>query len=391
MSTGVILSSTAALTGTQIKQLRELIALKFTLDDLEMVVREDLNRRLAALVELPKPFDQVVFNLIAALERENCLRDLVRAVGERRPHLKSHLDAILSGAEQFDPDRDTDHPRRLRQFGNEFHQRREWFGYLNAYKELHELLHNLSGMLRQIANDADRRTKDSTPIPDTTAADLRQWVDDARRWSAQAEFPGAPPLCVWVPRFAAAVEAFLGSDPAAHPTALANIARLPGQQLGHLNGELVACARRLDTKRLIVVLDNLPIRALGLTDTVARFRDPCARLEALIDDHDICQQIDTELRLADSLAAPTPTTLLGWDDVQQWLDQLGIRRPNDSRVTRTCRAADAFHAAPTAESFQDLHEKFSDLFKKTDEALLRVTNQLVLAAVDLAEKLEELR
>ena len=72
MSTGVILPSPAALSGTQIKQLRELISLKFTLDDLEMVVREDLNRRLAVLVELPKPFDQVVFNLISALERENC-------------------------------------------------------------------------------------------------------------------------------------------------------------------------------------------------------------------------------------------------------------------------------------------------------------------------------
>ncbi len=382
----VIPHPAAELNGAQVKALKDLISLRFNQDELEILVREDFNQRLHLLVDASKPFSTVVFKLIDWFERNSIIPELMQAVGVHKPGLQPDLQAIREGTPSpvaVPVDR-----AKLRQFGLEFRGRRVWFGYLNAYKELHELLHNLSGILPQIQEEAAERSRNGSPIPETTVEDLHQWVEDGRRWAAETEHPKAPPLAVWVPKFASAVDDLLGADAAKYASAFANLARIPDQQLRDLNIQLVACARRLKVSDLVDLLDNLPIAELGLTAQVASFRDPCQRLEQLIDDHDLCQNIDNELRLAAGIATVVPAAILGWSDVRNWLEQLAVLRPNDSRVTRTRRAADAFDATPSSDTFHDVVEKFDDLFKKTDEALLKVTNNLLRAATVLADALE---
>src|SRR5262245_31756009 len=251
----------AAFTGPQLRALRELIALRCDLDDLKMICREDLGKRLNTWVNEAKGFDVVVFDLIDRLEQEELLGTFVAAVAARKINFARELEAIVAGA--VPTPFMSKNKAEVHRFSDEFTQRRVWFQYLNVYKELHELLHNLDSFMAQLEEEAGNRANEGFPISEATAADLRQWVEGARTWVAQAE-PCGPPLSVLVRDFSQAVEEFLGTDATSHADALASLARLPGQQLSYLNSRLVGCARELKVDDLIKLLDQLPIPALGL-------------------------------------------------------------------------------------------------------------------------------
>jgi hypothetical protein len=377
------------LSGAQVKTLREFIAGRFTLADLRMLTREEFDLHLRTLVDENKSVNEIAFELIDRFNAEGRIAELVEAVAERRPLLRESLGAILAArVPEGPPPPEGD---ELNDFREALGRRRKWIRHLTAYKELHDILQNVGDVNPQIRDEAKARDEGGAAIPESTAATLRQWARECRRWVGETEFPLAPPLSVWVTRFEAAVADFLGGDAARRHRALERISGLPGEQLAHLNGELVACAGRVEAAELVLLLDRVPIATQSLTASVVRFREPCVSLDHLIADHRLCQQVDGELRKAAAVWGVRPATTddLEWADALSWLGQLAAQRPGDYRVTRTRRAADAFAARPSAETFRGLTETFNDLFKKTDERLLRVTSQLVLAANDLTEALRE--
>jgi hypothetical protein len=376
------------MTGAQIRALRELVSVKTDSDELSMLMREDLDLRLDALTSVNKKFDILVFELIETLERNGNLSRFIEAFSSRKPYLSADLEAILSGssARQL---RSIDR-EQIKQLRLEFRERRENFGYLKAYKKLHDVLHAISGVVPQLKKEAEDRAKINVPIPEDTVDNLEQWRDDAVAWSSKTEHPNLPPISDWVPRFEAAVHSFLGEDSVRHAKALASIARVPGQQLSSLNNQLVYCAANLKVEELVNHLDEMPIIELGLAPAVARFRDPCMRLGAMIEDHHACQRIDVELQLAGGLAVYSPEEIEDWANVKECLAKLAGRR-SSKEVSRTQLAADVFEKTPSASSFGSFFEKFSKMFKKIDEELLVITTELLDDATNLSDALEGLK
>src|SRR5215831_13898696 len=96
--TGVV-AAPPVLDGGQVKALRELISLRFSLDELEILTREDLNRQLSTLVDVRKPYDKIVFDLIERLDQDGFLTKLAAAVETRKPFLKPQVRMILGNEE----------------------------------------------------------------------------------------------------------------------------------------------------------------------------------------------------------------------------------------------------------------------------------------------------
>jgi hypothetical protein len=295
----------------------------------------------------------------------------------------------------------------VKRFAGRFRSRRVLFQYLKAYKQLHEVLHELNDYLGQLRAEADARRTARTEVSRTTAAALRNWAADAARWWQQTEHPDAVPL--WVNQLAKATEDFLGRDADLHPRALARLTNLPKVNLVALNVRLLDCARRLRADELFLDVNNVPWliesgaarrlnaaadevarRLNAVADAAERFRDPCRRLVDAICHDALCQEIDTQLQEAQGMGARSPDEVLGWDVVQGHLTKLAQERLGDLKVAATMTALAAFKAEPSARTFDRLREAFAVMFKAMDVNLLSVTTDLLLAAERLINSLEAL-
>lgn len=136
-----------ALNGPQIGALTQILVTAFSRSELTILVRVKLNVDLAAEVSTDDAWRNVAYDLIDTLDRRGQAIDLIRAIREERPRdttLISFCDPLLSqtnGAAQQIP---TDALRKaVAAFNNVFGERIEYFKYLNAYKVLHDVLHEL--------------------------------------------------------------------------------------------------------------------------------------------------------------------------------------------------------------------------------------------------------
>lgn len=358
------------------------------LSALTRLVHFRMNVELARVVLVADTFDNVVYAFVRWTERHGRFAELVQVVAEEFPH-RTDLQALRAESVKAVPAADRLPATSPEEFAEEFRRRRCYLRHMNAYKQLHDILHELDGYLPQVRQEAEAREKARTPIPQATTVVLRAWAEAADTKAEETEFRNAPPP--WVKQFRTNIEDFLGNNAERQSRALARIAILPGQELRPLNRQLADCARRLGVANLVGLLDDMLLTTDGLNTAAARFRAACVSLIALTQDHDLCQLIDTEFRLAKGAAPESSKAMLGWDEVVDWLSELSERRPGDHRVARTWKAANSFRQVPNADMFQDLMEKFDDLFKKIDEALLTVTSQLLLAAIEMEDALGGLR
>ncbi|WP_254510172.1 hypothetical protein [Anatilimnocola floriformis] len=374
--------------GAQLKSLRELVSIKTNSDELSVLVREELDTRLDLLASVDKKFDVVVFQMIQSLERDDKLVRFIEVLSVRKPHLQACLTAILAG-DSIQPPAAYD-IRRLEDLRKEFENRRENFKHLKAYKKLHDTLHAVSGVMPQVKIEHKSRVTDQMPISDVIVDTLEDWKDDIEKSWSRTEDPDPPPG--WVTKFQTAIDQFLGNDPSKHVKALDGIENIPQQQLRSLNEKLVSCATKLEAQKLVGMIDAMPTQSLGLTGEVARFRNPCDRLVALVSDHKLCQRINDELQSAAAAAARlslySVEEIDDWPEMQRclqrWAGQSALKE-----VVRTQGAADQFKSSPSAATFRSLIEKFSKLFKKTDEKLLSLTEDLFDASHELHASLEK--
>lgn len=356
---------------------------------------------------------KIAFDLVEVALQHGHLRDLVVELRDVRPGVPEivalaaalGLPARVGGAAATREIPDAVREAVIR-FNERFRDRRKLFGFLNAYKQLHDVLHDLHDFRAQIETVAAavRHSPEDAPDPTAVTDPLTDWVARGKESARRTQFPNAPSK--WIARFEKAVtdlSAELTKTDAATidgpklDRAVEILAHLPVDEQKDLNARLVECAMQLDTDELVDQMDRILMElsqagAAGpLTEElragVGPFRALCRGLSVLIDDHNDCQEVDGALREAAGLPEITPDRLSEWAEIKAWLQKIAERHPDDLRATRTSQSTAQFEQASaagdkkrTAQVFTRLQERFDDLFLNTDKALLEVTRDLLAAA-----------
>jgi hypothetical protein len=385
------------LTGQDIDEFTKIICESFDRDELAYLVRTKLNTNLDDTVAPGAAMKLTAFRLIDDLNRRERVLELIQVVRNARPNVAAVQEFCNPVRDQKNRVETSEALRKATAaFNNGFQERNELFKYLNAYKELHDVLHKLQSFHPKVeAALADRKTNPSQPLAEEVSDFLQEQVEIAGENVKEIEFPDRPPA--WIAKLATAVEVITGSDVAKMPRQVERLKTLPFEGLGAMNEKLFENARRLQPKQLIGSLNDI-LSALGtdgkpttakLRGEVDGFRSLCAELDDLINAHNLCQKIDDSLREAAGLpSVNSPGELSDWGDAKKSLDDLALQRKNDRRVQRTNEAAKWFEAANQAQAFRTLMERFDDLFMETDKALLKVTNKLPRKAMALHTALE---
>src|SRR5262245_10761807 len=268
------------------RRLHAAILSSYDANSLATMLKLDMSVDLFTVVP-PAEFSAVVTSFLSWLEHDGRLAEFLNAAVKDRSNrqdLASLRDEHLAGSAPPGGLPAAEIVQGVSRFAERFRGRREWFQYLRAYKQLHDLLHDLAGYLGQLRTEADARRTTGTAVSATSAAALRRWASEAARWWRQTE--RRDPLPLWVTQFNEATENFLGADPALHARALARLASLPATNLLTLNAEMLNCARRLEAQELLADLDTVR-RFIGtggaprlddLGHAVDAFADPCTRL-----------------------------------------------------------------------------------------------------------------
>ena len=292
------------------------------------------------------------------------------------------------------PDRDV-----VVRFNERFQQRKRQLGYLRAYKQFHDILHDLHDYGPQIDKAVAGLTRPPAdgPSPQSVADTLDEWRTAARRSVGETEFPDHPPR--WIKRFETAVAEVLAGlstgvadAPQAEKVARAAqvLGNLPAEVQVELNEDLLNSALRLNTDELIELMNKMLVGLVGsgadpVRARVESFRQYCQSLKGLIDDHDRCQKVDGALQEAVGLVGKSPSLPSQWADVCVWLDAIVAARPGHLYASRAAESASLFgkvaddpkQAGPVLALFR---ERFEKLFFQTDKDLLELTKDLVTAA-----------
>jgi hypothetical protein len=392
-----------SLNGQQFGELRDIVARVFKIDDLVQLMRVELNVPLGEIVAVQRPMLNVAFDLIEWLEPRERTLDFIRALRKNRadvPDVVRFCDPFLGaapvgggagGPSAPGAPGDANAVALVIEFRAVFEQRRLQFGYLNAYKALHDVLHKLQDQQVAIAQAVQRfRAAPTDPLELTRiAAQLEdELVTMAKDSLPNTEFPDEQGE--WVKSFENAVRELTAAldppDLERLGRAVTVLAVLHNQQPA-LNQELVRCAKRLRTADLVTrmerILAALGAKAAGLRARLTRFADLCQRLTALTIDHDACQIVEPLLATV-TAPAVTRDQIADWPETLAAVLRIAARRPKDTMAARLARYATGFDAATDAKAatgqFTLMREQFGRLFNKTDEDLLSVTDNLVREA-----------
>lgn len=398
------------LTGAQVGELKNLLVDAFKLNDLIQVVHIRMNIRLGEIVAISRPFLDVCYDFIEWLEHRNRTKEFLAVVRAERssvPEVLRFCDPFLvvTDKNQFTPGPPPDPDRLLTlvvEFRLLFGKAQVWFRRLGSYKALHDVLHKLQ--FQHMATQLEVHNFRAAPnealklriIADSLEDDL---VTRAKQALPSTEFPEKSGR--WVGKFEQAVrnlrDALEPPNMVALDRAVAILGTLPNQQ-ADLNGELVSCAKRLETEELVRRVEGIlagldqdsAFNITELRDRLSQFKATCERLAVLTLDHDICQELETYLAQVNPTEA-TAATVFNWTDLFAGVLRIAARRPDDKAASRMVGYARKFDAAAepkaAATEFTLLREQFKRLFYKTDEDLLSVTEQLVENADKLGAQL----
>src|SRR5262249_45967376 len=156
----------------------------------------------------------VVFELINNLDREERVPELARALVRARPNNAGLRDLYRtlepSGAGK-QPRDNSELRRAITNFNQRVQERDPPVPYPNAYKELHDVLHELQSFLPNICDAVGARVTDSgAPLPEDVDFSLRDCLVRAQRNAQDIEFPDHPPG--WIVKLETAVDVIAGTD-----------------------------------------------------------------------------------------------------------------------------------------------------------------------------------
>jgi hypothetical protein len=406
-------------TRTLAERSRDALLESFSASDLLMLVGDRLRINLDEVVNRNQEHNAVVFDLVRWALRKGRLCELLSAAADRVPGkpilaaLCSECVSGSSGTPQSAAER-----ARLRdavvRFAERFRQRQRSVRLLEAYKSLHDILHELEGFQDTINRAvAAARGGPAGPDAESVVDQLRDWAAAAAEWAKQTRAPQIHRK--WTRSFDEHVEviakALTGSGPLPADfnsattgsrsdvnRAVECLANLPAERQSGLNDLLIETLADFQSNDLQQPLAEV-LDAVWATSGGAAFEDRLtafnAAVQAVADrsrDHDFCQKVSDILIQACQLTVVTADKVTAWADVCNWLNQLAGYRPTDQRVKRTAESAKRFDEATTpAEAtvaFRRLEERFADLFYVTDKSLLADTQRLVSTADALSAHLD---
>ena len=363
------------------ERLCDALADAFDLPALTRLAAFDLNVTLANVVWTQTTFTAVLFEFVRWCRRYGRLGEFVASAAKVFP-ARVDVQALKQEFDQTQPDQPAG-VGELARFAGLFAAHRTGFKYLQAYKKLHDVLHDLDGMRGELAEQQEARATAGTPLPTVTINALNKCVRETSEWDKKCDRASPNP---WVVGFATDVAELLGPDDEEklrHATALSGILDLPSQQLAVMNSKLVSAALRLEladmADLLDVRLDALPL----LAEAVTGFRKVCVQFAGLITAHTLCQQIDTEVRPAETDPPKTTGEFPRWKRVRGWLDELAALRPDDPNASLSMAAAARFAAGGGVPAFDEFADTFAGWFLALDKEIVDASTPLMLAASEL--------
>jgi hypothetical protein len=394
-------------TRTLAERVRAALLECFSPDDLRILVSDRLDVQLQ-WVTPDRPFTVVVFDLVEWTRRNGKFCELLAAAAERvpgKPILAELCAECWSGVgrKPTSPAAKGILRDAVVQFAERFRVRQRSVRLLEAYKSLHDILHELEGYQDTINRAvAAARGGPPGPDPESVVDELRDWATAAADWAEKTRRPDRHRP--WVQDLGRSVEvvagALSGTDPQSDVVnrAVERLANLPAERQSGLNDLLIETLADFQT-------DELQQPLAGVLDAVrtagggAAFEERLTAFQAAVQavadrsrDHDLCQKVSDTLIQACRLTVVTADKVTDWTNASVWLNQLAGYRPADQRAKRTAESAKRFNeAASPAEAtaaFRRLEERFADLFYFTDKALLADTQKLVTSADSLSALLD---
>jgi hypothetical protein len=395
-------------TQTLTERVRDALLDAFTVSDLTILLSDRLGTTLDDVVNRNQGNRAVVFDLVQWALRQRRLCELLAVAAERVPGRPILADLcsecrVLPPTDATTPIDDD----RLREavvlFAERFRQRKRSVRWLEAYKSLHDVLHELEEFQDSIHRAvAASRGGPPGPDPEGVADQLRDWAATARDRADQTKRPDRHRP--WVQELGRSVDvvalALTGAAPPADVVdrAVERLANLPPERQSGLNDLLIDTLADFNTddlqQPLAQVLDA--VRAARGGDEFERrlteFQEAVKTVADRSRDHDLCQRVSDVLIQAFRLNVVTIDKITDWTEARAWLNELAGYRPNDLRTQRTAESANKFdqaNAGPEATAaFRRLEERFADLFSFTDKALLADTQRLVSTADALSGHLD---
>jgi hypothetical protein len=379
----------------------------FSPDDLRMLVSDRLEVKLQ-WVTPDRSFAVVVFDLVEWTRRNGKFCELLAAAAERvpgQPILAALRDECRSGGGRRPASPAAKEVLRdaVVQFAERFRVRQRNVRLLEAYKSLHDILHELEGYEDTI-NRAVAAAGGGPPGPDPESVvdQLRDWATAAVDWAEKTRRPDRHRP--WVQDLGRSVEvvagALYGTDPQSDVVnrAVERLANLTAERQSGLNDLLIETLADFQT-------DELQQPLAGVLDAVrtagggAAFEERLTAFQVAVQavadrsrDHDLCQKVSDVMIQAARLTVVTADKLTDWADVGGWLNKLAGYRPTDQRAKRTAESVKRFNEAPNpaeaTAAFRRLEERFADLFYFTDKSLLADTQRLVSTADALSAHLD---
>jgi hypothetical protein len=386
--------------------------------DLEDLVAKHLGMMESTLEEIvgvtrgERPGD-IARRLVIALSSQNKIPDLAQAMLEMRPdNLTFRELAKEFGVTLADPVAGAFHAKepnlalirdRVTRFNERLKSRQRQFGYLHAYKQLHDSVHDLQDKLvavRLAIEEVRRQPTDRRNLR-RVAIQLLPLVSKAKQGAASAEFE--EDYNPWVNEFAEVIQVLRadpdGADIAPLDDALDKLFALPNRLEG-VNRELIQTAKRLEPEFLVPMMDDILGELLHdshpdntreeVRAKLLGFRALCDSLNRLQHEHNICQRLDTALGVARQAPSPFEARAYQQANVLKNLLEILAGRPGDELAEAAVAAAREVEANAGAakrqaaeEQFDLLTESCRHLFSQTDKDLLEVTGKLVNEALIL--------
>lgn len=305
-------------------------------------------------------------------------------------------------------------------FNIHFQQRKRLLAYLNMYKTLHDVLHEVRDKHGWVLQAVERQEHPSAPPPPVNMKnELTAWLK--RGQLALAMAPESAHRPAWFEAFEAAAVYLTGGlggkvdsgavqkatttleeldgSPPTLTMAAELLGKLPADVQGELNRNLIRTAEDLNAAELLALLDRLLARLrddAALQAEADVFRKRCHALKVLVENHGHCQKVDGAVsgigRDPGHGQRQRRMTRKQWYQVCQELGKLTVTPPlaeNGDIATPaaflyrdaaldSARECEAAATDPSKElPFDPFQEAFHKLFLDTDKDLIRVIEGVI--------------
>lgn len=277
-------------------------------------------------------------------------------------------------------------------------------GWLRQYKSLHECLHRLQRMMttlpRLIQDFLECQGPTAAYMLSSEAASLQSLVNRAKAAASNLELQAKKREQKWIGSFEEAVQkldqARLDDPKETETKAVLGgvLERFNGLAvyMTHLNERLQDTAGDLGLTEMIKAMqaiqqeletspDGHPAELEQYEKEVVAIRQFQIDLDTMVEEHDVCQAIETEFALAATQATADTVPFPAWPRLTERLDALCKMSDPDPDAGSMSAASAAYTTSLSSNvrivpAFWDLRFRFRELFLKVDGRLLELTGRL---------------